>query len=332
MQRRGFFTFLGGAAAAPALLPLAARAQERERMRRIGVLLPASADDTEYQARIGAFLQGLQQLGWIIGRNVRVDIRWATPNAADIRRHAAELAAVAPDVIVVHGGATVAPMQQASRTVPIVFTVASDPVAAGFAESLARPGGNITGFMSVEYSTAGKWLELLHEIVPGVTRAAVFRDPGVPAGLGQFAAIQALAPSLGIQVNPVNVRAAPDIERVVAAFVRPGKAGLIVTASSWSQAHRNLIVSLAERHKLPGVYFARTFVDAGGLVSYGTDFMDAYRRTAGYVDRILKGENPADLPVQAPTKYELVVNLKTAKALGLDMPPALLARADEVIE
>ena len=329
MKRREFITLLGGAAAA---WPLAARAQQRERMRRIGVLLPAAADDAEFQARVGAFLQGLALLGWTIGRNVRIDTRWATANAAEIRRHAAELAALAPDVILAHGASTVGPLLQATRTVPIVFPIVVDPVGAGFVDSLARPGGNATGFMTFEYSISGKWLELLKQIAPGVTRVAVLRDPAIPSGTGQFGVIQAVAPSLRVEVSPVNMRDAGEIERAVAAFARAPNGGLIVTASALAALHRDLIITLAARHKLPAVYFERFFVAAGGLISYGPDYIDQYRRAAGYVDRILKGEKPADLPVQAPTKYELVINLKTAKALGLDVPPTLLARADEVIE
>ena len=301
-------------------------------MRRIGVLLPAAADDAEFQARVGAFLQALALLGWTIGRNVRIDTRWATANAAEIRRHAAELAALAPDVILAHGASTVGPLLQATRTVPIVFPVVGDPVGAGFVDSLARPGGNATGFMTFEYSLGGKWLELLKQIAPGVTRVAVLRDPAQGSGTSQFAAIQAVAPSLRVEVNPVNMRDAGEIERAVAAFARSPNGGLIVTASGSAALHRDLIITLAARHKLPAVYFERSFVAAGGLISYGPDFVDQYRRAAGYVDRILKGEKPADLPVQAPTKYEMVINLKTAKALGLDVPPTLLARADEVIE
>ena len=328
MKRRDFIAALGAAAA----WPLAARAQQGERMRRIGVLLPATADDPEYQARIGAFLQGLQQLGWTIGRNVRIDIRWATANAAEIRRHAAELAALAPDVILAHGGSTVGPLLQATRTVPIVFPIAGDPVAAGLVDSLARPGGNATGFMSTEHSMGGKWLELLKQIAPRVTRAVVVRSPATPSGIGQFGAIQTVAPSLGVEVNPVNIRDASEIEHAVAAFARAANGGLIVVQSAPSTLHRGLIVTLAARHKLPAVYFDRSFVTAGGLISYGPDQIDQYRRAAGYVDRILKGEKPADLPVQTPTKYETVFNLKTAKALGLEVPAAVLARADEVIE
>jgi len=333
IKRRDVITLLGGAAVAPSLLwPLAARAQQGERVRRIGVLLPATADDPEFQARVGAFLQGLQQSGWTIGRNMRIDTRWATTSAADIRRHAAELAALAPDVILAHGAATVGPLLQATRTVPIVFPVVGDPVAAGFVDSLARPGGNATGFMTFEYSTAGQWLELLKEIAPGLTRVAVLRDPAIPTGPAQFGVIQAVAPSLRMEVNPVNMRDAGEIERAVAAFARSSNGGLIVPASGSAQRHRDLIITLAARHKLPAVYWEGLFVAAGGLISYGPNEVEQYRQAAGYVDRILKGEKPADLPVQAPTKYELVINLKTAKALGLTVPDSLLARADEVIE
>ena len=328
MKRREFITLLGGAVA----WPLAARAQQRERKSRIGVLLPAAADDNEYQARLAAFLQALALLNWSVGRNVGIDVRWATANAAEIRRHAAELAALAPDVILSHGASTVGPLLQATRTVPIVFPVVSDPVAAGFVDSLARPGGNATGFIVFEYSLSGKWLELLKQIAPDVTRAAVFRDPAIPAGIGQFSAIQAVAPSLRVEVSPFNVRDGGEIERALAIFARSSKGGLIVTSSGLAERHRDLIITLAARHKLPAVYFDREFVTAGGLISYGTDQVEQYRLAAGYVDRILKGEKPADLPVQAPTKYELVINLKTAKALSLEVPPMLLARADEVIE
>jgi putative tryptophan/tyrosine transport system substrate-binding protein len=328
LRRRDFIALAGSAAA----MPLAARAQERERMRLIGVLLPATADDAEYQARLAAFHQGLALLGWSIGRNVRIDARWATTDAAEIRRHAAELTALAPDVILAQAATTVGPLLQATRTVPIVFPGIVDPVGAGFVDSLARPGGNVTGFMNYEYSLAGKWPELLKEIAPGVTRVAVLRDPATPSGTGQFAAIQAVAPSLRVEVSPVNVRDAGEIERAVAAFARAPNGGLIVVATPLASRHRDLIVMLAARHKLPAVYSERFFVAPGGLISYGPDFVDQYRRAAGYVDRILKGEKPADLPVQAPNKYELVINLKTAKALGLDVPQSVLARADEVIE
>ena len=326
--RREFITLLGGAAA----WPLAARAQQGERMRRIGIILPAAADDAEWQAWFGAFLQALALLGWTIGRNVRIDTRWATTNAAEIRRHAAELVALAPDVILAAGTSTVGPMLQATRTVPIVFPNVGDPVGAGFVDSLARPGGNATGFMIFEYGISAKWLELLKEIAPSVTRVAVLRDPTIPAGIGQFGVIQAVAPSQRVEVNPVNMRDAGEIERAIVALARSGNGGLIVTASAPAFAHRDLIVTLVARHKLPALYFDRSFVVAGGLISYGPDRIDQYRKAAGYVDRILKGEKPADMPVQAPTKYELVINLKTAKALGLTIPPAVLARADAVIE
>ena len=292
----------------------------------------ATADDAEFQARVGAFLQGLAQSGWTIGRNVRIDTRWATANAAEIRRHAAELAALAPDVILAHGASTVGPLLQATRTVPIVFPVIADPVGAGFVDSLARPGGNATGFMNFEYSISGKWLELLKEIAPGVTRAAVLRDPAIPTGPAQFGVIQSVAPSLRVEVSPINLRDAAEIERAVTVFARSSNGGLIATASALTGIHRDLIVALAARHKLPAVYPTRIYPTAGGLISYGADFTDQYRLAAGYVDRILKGEKPADLPVQAPTRYELVINLKTANALGLTVSQSLLARADEVIE
>ena len=309
-----------------------ARGQQGERIRRIGVLLPASSDDPQFQTWVGAFLQGLTLLGWTIGRNVRIDTRWATANTADIRRHATELVALAPDVILAHGGSTVEPLLKATRTVPIVFPIAVDPVGAGFVDSLARPGGNATGFMGFEYSLSGKWLELLKQIAPSLTRVAVLRDPANPSGTSQFAAIQAVASSLRVEVSPVNMRDADEIGRAITAFAIAPNGSLILTASGAAVLHRDLIVTLAARYKLPAVYYERYFVAAGGLISYGPDFVDQFRRAAGYVDRILKGEKPADLPVQAPTKYETVLNLKTAKALGLDVPPSLLARADEVIE
>jgi putative tryptophan/tyrosine transport system substrate-binding protein len=329
IRRREFITLLGGAVAA---WPLAARAQQRDRTRRIGVLMPASADDAESQTRVGAFLQGLQQLGWTIGRNVRVDTHWATSDGASIRKHAAELVALAPDAILAFGASTVGPLLQETRTVPIVFPVVGDPVAAGFVESLARPGRNATGFMTFEYGMGAKWLELLKQIAPAVTRVAVLRDPAIPTGPAQFGVIQAAAPSAGMEVRAVDARDAGEIERGVAALARTSNSGLIITASAASQVHRDLIITLAARHKLPAVYYERLFVSVGGLISYGPDFVDQFRLAAGYVDRVLKGEKPADLPVQAPTKYQLVINLKTAKALGLEVPPTLLARADEVIE
>jgi putative tryptophan/tyrosine transport system substrate-binding protein len=328
VRRREFITLLAGAAAA---WPLAAGAQHGERPRRIGVLMYWSADDAEGQARHAAFTQALKQLGWDDGRNLRIDSRWAT--AADIRRHATELVAVAPDVLVAASGtATTASLLEATRTVPIVFVTVIDPVGAGFVASLARPGGNVTGFTNYEYGTSGKWLELLKEIAPRVTRAAVLRDPAIASGIGQFGAIQALAPSLGMELSPIDIRDAGEIERAVTAFARALNGGLIVTGSVAAIVHRDLIATLAARHRLPAVYPGRYSVTAGGLISYGPDLVDQYRRAAGYVDRILRGEKPADLPVQAATKFELVINLKTAKALGLDLPASVLARADEVME
>src|SRR5262245_973977 len=323
MRRREFIIALGGAAAA---WPIGARAQQGERLRRIGVLLYLAADDAEGQARLATFAQALNQLGWSDGRNVRIDTRWAT--ADDVRAHAAELVALAPDVLVAANGTpTVAPLLQATRTVPIVFVTVIDPVGAGFVASLAQPGGNATGFMDYEYSMGGKWLELLKEIAPRVTRAAVLRDPAVASGTGQFGAVQAVAPALGVELGPVDVRDAGEIERTVTAFARGSNGGLIVTGSALAIRHRDLISTLAARHKLPAVYARRPFVTGGGLISYGPDSVDQFRRAAGYVDRILRGEKPADLPVQAPTKYELVINLKAAKALGLSVPESLLARA-----
>jgi putative ABC transport system substrate-binding protein len=303
-------------------------------MRRIGVLIGSApdADDDDVQARLAAFQQGLQQLGWTDGRNVRIEYRRGAGDADRIRRFAAELVALAPDVILASGTSTAGPLQQATRTVPIVLVNVADPVGAGFVDSLARPGGNITGFLNFEYGLAGKWLELLKQIAPGLTRVAVIRDPGLSAGTGQFGAIQSVAPSFGVELTPVNVRGPAEIERGVAAFAHSSNGGLIVTGSALATFHRDLIISLAARHKLPAVYYRRLLASSGGLISYGPDSIDPYRRAAGYVDRILKGEKPADLPVQAPTKYELVINLKTARALGLEVPPTLLARTDEVIE
>ena len=301
-------------------------------MRRIGVLQSLAADDAEGQARLAAFAQGLQQSGWIIGRNVRIDTRWAAGDAERIRRYAAELVALTPDVILVVGAPATGSLLQATRAVPIVFVNVPDPVGAGFVETLARPGGNATGFMNFEYGISGKWLELLKEIAPGVTRVAVLRDSALAAGSGQLGAIQSVAPSFKVELRPIDVRDVGEIERALAAFARASNGGLIVTGSSLAVVHRDLIVTLAARHKLPAVYFQRVYVTDGGLISYGPDFIDQYRRAAGYIDRILKGEKPADLPVQAPTKYELVINLNTARALGLEVPPTLLARAHEVIE
>jgi putative ABC transport system substrate-binding protein len=300
-------------------------------MRRIGVLSGAAADTSDLRARLAAFQQALQQLGWTDGRNVRIDYRWGAGGADNIRKYAAELVALAPDVILT-AGATVEQVLQASRTVPIVFVIATDPVGSGFVDSLSRPGGNATGFVLFEYSLSAKWLEMLKQIAPGVTRAAVLRDSATTSGVGQFAAIQAVAPSLGVEIRPINIRDAGEVERDVTAFARSSNGGLVTTASPLTAIHRDLIVTLAARHKLPAVYNSRDYVNAGGLVSYGASFIDQYRLAAGYVDRILKGEKPADLPVQAPTKYETVLNLKTAKALGLTVPPSVLARADEVIE
>jgi len=327
VKRREFITLVGGAAAA---WPVAARAQQAERMRRIGVLVPAAADDPVWQARLGAFLQGLALLGWTIGRNVHIDTRWGTPNAAELRRQAAEMAALAPDVILAAGHSSAAPLLQATRTLPIVFVLVQDAVAAGLVDSLARPGGNATGFMNYEYNLAAKYLELLKEIAPRVTRVAIIRNAAHPAGVAQFGALQNAARSLGVETSPVGVRDAREIERSVEAFARLPNGGLVVTQTA--NFYRDLIIAVAGRHKLPAVYGLRYDVAGGGLISYGPDIVDQFRQAGGYIDRILKGEKPADLPVQAPTKYQLVLNLKTAKALGLEVPATLLARADEVIE
>jgi len=330
MRRREFVGLCGALAAT---WPIALRAQQGERVRRIGVLMASTLDDPESQARIAAFQQSLQQLGWIDGRNVSIDTRWATTNPDDIRRHAAELAALTPDVILAGTGtATVAPLLQATRTVPIVCALVIDPVGAGFVDSLARPGGNATGFTVFEYGMSGKWLELLKQLSPAVTRAAVLRDPTIASGIGQFAAVQAVAPSLGVDLSAVDVRDAGEIERAITAFARSSNGGLIVTANALATRHRELIITLAAQHRLPAVYPYRRFVDDGGLVSYGPDFVDQYRQAAGYIDRVLKGEKPAEMPVQAPIKYGIVINLKTIKSLGLTVPPAVLARADEAIE
>jgi len=331
MRRRDFITVIAGLGAVWPLT-LTARAQQPQRMRRIGVIIPGTADDAEYQARMAAFLQELQQLGWSDGRNVRIDTRWAAGDANLFRKYATELVAFEPDVILAPGSTSLGLLLQTTRTVPIVFATILDPVGAGFVESLARPGGNATGFIAFEYGLSGKWLELLKQIAPNLTRVAVLRDPAVAAGIGQFAAIQSVAPSLGVELRPIDVREANEIERAVTMFARSANAGLIVTAASGSAIHADLIVSLAARHKLPAVYGNRHFVTGGGLISYGPDRVDQYWRAAAYVDRILKGEKPADMPVQAPTKFELVINLKTAKALGIAVPPALLAQANEVIE
>jgi putative ABC transport system substrate-binding protein len=325
MKRREFITLLGGAAT----WPLAARAQQPERMRRIGIIQPASSDDAEYQVRVGALLQALAQLGWIIGRNIRIETRWTKFDPEESRKYAAELVALALDVIVATGISTVGPLLQLTRTVPIVFPAASDPVAAGLVESLARPGGNVTGFLSFEYSLSGKWPELLKQIAPSVRRAAVVRDPANPSAIAQFGVIQAVASSVGLEVFPVNLRDAAGIERAFATLAGSRDGGLIVTSPGTRTTH---IIKLAGQYKLPAICPYRFMITDGGLISYGPDLVDQYRRAAGYVDRILKGEKPADLPVQAPTKYELVINLKTARALGLTVPDTLLARADEVIE
>ena len=328
MKRREFIRLLGGAVAA---WPLTARAQQGDRMR-IGVFMPLAEDDPVGQARIAAFLQGLQHTGWTDGGNVRIDYRWSAGDDERVRRHAAELVALAPDVILATGSATVGALLQATRTIPIVFPIAVDPVGAGFVESLARPGGNATGFLLFEYGISGKWLELLKEIAPKLKRVAILRDPSIAAGSGQLGAIQSVAPSLGVELSPFGVRDGGEIERAIDAFARVPNSGLIVTGTPLATVHRDLIIALAVRYRLPAVYYDRLFVSAGGLISYGPDILDQYRRAAAYVDRILKGEKPANLPVQAPTKYELVINLKTAKDLGLTLPDSLLARADEVIE
>jgi len=329
MRRRDLLALSGLGAAA---WPLTGRTQQPAPMRRIGVLLPATADDMVWQARLGAFLKGLALLGWTIGRDVRVDIRWGTSDAAEIRRQATELVALAPDVIFAGGTSSVEPLLQTTRTVPIVFAIVNDPVGAGFVDSLARPGGNATGFMTHEFSISGKWLELLKQIAPGVTRVAVLRDATQSSAISTFAAIQAVAPSLRVEVTPVNMSDPGVIERSVETFARAPNGSLIPMPSAAVVRHRDLILTLAARYKLPAVYWDRFFVVAGGLISYGPDLVDEFRQAAGYVDRILRGEKPADLPVQQPTKFELVINLKTANALGLAVPSSLLARADEVIE
>ena len=329
MKRREFITLLGGAAAP---WPLAARAQQAERVRCIGVLMNASSDDADGQARVIAFVQALQELGWTDGRNARIDIRWGAGDAERYRRYAEELVALAPDVILAPTSAVVAALQRATRTVPIVFTSVIDPVGAGFVANLARPGGNMTGFAAFEYGISGKWLALLKEIAPGIKRAAVLRDAAIAAGIGQLAAIQAVAPSLGVELSPVDLRGDSELERAVAEFARVPNGGVIVTAGPAANVHRERINALMVRHRLPAVWPFRYYVESGGLVGYGPDIISQYRPAAGYVDRILKGEKSADLPVQAPTKYELVINLKTAKALGLTVPDSILVRADKVIE
>jgi putative tryptophan/tyrosine transport system substrate-binding protein len=329
MKRREFITLLSGAMV---IWPIAVRAQQREQIARIGVLMGTAAEEPEGQARITAFRQGLQKLGLTEGQNVRIEVRWTAGDAALERKFATELVSLTPDVILATASPTVAALQAVTRTVPIVFAGTIDPVGAGFVDSLARPGGNATGFVLFEYSMGAKWLELLKEIVPNVTRVAVLRDPAIAAGTGQFGAIQSVAPSLGVELTPVNVHDPGEIERAISAFARSSNGGLLVTPAPLALVHRDLIVTLAARHKLCAVYGLRPFVTAGGLVFYGPDIVDQYRRAAGYIDRILKGEKPADLPVQAPTKFEMAINMKTAKALGITVPPSLLARADEVIE
>jgi len=329
MRRREFITLFGSAAAA---WPLVARAQQGQRVRRIGVLLPADADDPVWQARLGAFLQAFALLGWAIGRNVQIDIYWATPDPANIRKRVAEQAALAPDIILAGGSSIMEPLLQATRTVPIVFTLGNDPVGSGLVDSLARPGGNATGFMSFEFSIGGKWLELLKQIAPRVTRVAVLRDASQAFATSQFATMQAVAPLVGVEVFPINMRNAAEIEQSVESFARSPNGGLIPASSGAALRHRDLIVALAARHKLPAVYWDRFFVATGGLMSYGPDLVDQFGQAAGYVDRILKGEKPADMPVQAPTKYQLVINLRTAKAIELTIPQSVLGRADEVIE
>jgi len=329
MRRRDFIKVIAGSATA---WPLAARAQQPDRIRRVGVLYSLPANDPQAQTRNAAFLQGLQQLGWIVGHNVQIDYRWSGGNENDTRKYAAELVALAPDVIFTSGSAGFGPLQRATRTVPIVFVLLVDPVGSGYVDSMARPGGNATGFTGFDYSIGAKWLELLKEIAPSVTRAAVVRDPAITAGIGMWGAIQSVSPSVAIEVSPINVGDADAIERALTAFAGSPNGGLILTGSALAVVHRDLIIGLAARYRLPAVYYDSYFVAAGGLISYGADNVEQYRLAASYVDRILKGEKPSDLPVQAPTRYELVINLKTAKALGLSVPQSILARADKVIE
>jgi putative ABC transport system substrate-binding protein len=328
MKRREFITLLGGAAA----WPIAARAQQPERMRRIGVLSSLAADDPQSRVRNAEFERGLQQAGWIVGHNLQIDYRWSAGDVDRVRQYAAELVALTPEVILAVGASTVKPLQLTTRTVPLVFLQVTDPVGAGLVASLAQPGGNITGFTNFEFATSGKWLELLKQIAPGTTRAAVLRDIANPGSVGQFAAMLDAAPSFGIELHPLDLGEAGDIERGVTTFAHSSDGGLIVLPGALPVVHRELIVKLAGQLRLPAVYPFRNFVSGGGLISYGSVEIDQYRQAAGYVDSILKGQKPADLPVQAPTKYELVINLKTAKHLGLEVPPTLLARADEVIE
>jgi ABC-type uncharacterized transport system substrate-binding protein len=329
MRRRDFIVATVGSALAR---PNLARAQQNGRIRRIAALMPFTATDAQAQARNAAFLQGLQQLGWTVGRNIQIDYRWSAGNVDDTRKYASELVALAPDIIFVPGSSAVGPLLQVTRSIPVVFTMVADPVGSGFVASLSRPGGNATGFMIFEYGIGAKWLEVLKQLTTGLKRVAVIRDPYIIAGIGQWGAIQSVAPSFGVELTPINVDDAAELERAIAAFARASNGGMIVTGSARAVINRDLIIALAARHKLPAIYYERYFVAAGGLISYGPDFIDQFRQAASYVDRILKGEKPADLPVQAPTKYELVVNLKTAKALGLTVPPTLLASTDDVIE
>jgi putative tryptophan/tyrosine transport system substrate-binding protein len=329
MRRREFITLLGGAAVA---WPTAARAQQPEQMRRIGVLMNFAAEDAAAQARLAVFLKALQQLGWMDGRNVRIDIRWSASEPERVRKYAAELVAFLPDAILASTTPGVAALQQATRTLPIVFVQVADPVGAGFVASLAKPGSNATGFTLYEYGMGAKWLELLKDIAPQVTRVGIVRDSANVADIGMFGAIQSVAPTLGMQLSPINLNDDSEIERGISAFAHQPNSGLVVVGAASAFVHREQIIALAARHELPVVYPDKIFITSGGLISYGPDRLEAYQRAAGYVDRILKGEKPADLPVQAPTKYELVINLKTAKALGLAIPQSVLARADEVIE
>jgi len=329
MRRRDLIVLLGAAAVAS---QPTARAQQNERVRRVGVLIGISGEDPDAQARYAGFMQRLQQLGWVDGRNIRVDTRWGASKSTEMRKHAAELVALQPDVILAVGSTSVGPLRDATRTIPIIFSIVIDPVGAGYVDSLAHPGGNTTGFMMFEYGLSGKWLELLKQIAPGVTRVGVLRDPTTPAGIGQFAIIQSVAPNFGVEVSAINLNDAPEIERAVTAFANAADGGLIVTAGPWSVVHHELIITLSARRKLPAIYHERLFAAAGGLMSYGANFADEYRRAADYVSRVLNGAKPTELPVQAPTKYELSINLKTATALGLQVPQQLLARADEVIE
>jgi len=329
MRRRAFIKAVVGSALT---YPHIARAQQNGRMRRIAVLMPFTATDAQAQTRNAAFLQGLEQSGWTVGRNIQIDYRWSAGNVEETRKHALELVALAPEVIFAPGSTAMGPLSQTTRSIPLVFAVVADPVGSGFVNSLSRPGGNATGFLTYEYSIGAKWLEMLKQITPGLKRVAVLRDPYIVAGVGQWGGLQSVAPSYGLELSPINVDHAAEMERAIATFAGVSNGGMIVTGSAQAVVHRELIISLAARHKLPAIYYERYFVAAGGLLSYGPDFVDQFRLAAGYVDRILKGEKPADLPVQAPTKYELIVNLKTAKALGLNLPPTLVDRADEVIE